>query len=267
MKRVIDTRGMVNVGGIKVNGSTKKFYKEAQIAKMEDGWTVCLDGRPIITEDRNRLIVPTASCAAAIAYEWDMQGENIKPFVMPMMSLAATAIDVDRKKIVEKLLKYMDTDSLCYRVESPAALKRMQKKYWDPIINYFRDEHGLEVKVTSGITSLSQPVETKLKLAEFIDDTSKFELACLKAVAEVGYSTMLGIAVVHRKVSVKNAYNAAMAERLFQVRRYGEVTGPYGHGIELEHPRLHISSAINFLSFLEDDHAFSFGREIELSSK
>jgi len=253
--RLLDTKGMVKVSGIKPNGTTKRFYKEVSISPMGDGWTVMLDGRPLITEDKHRFIVPTASAASAIAYEWDVQGERIKPFVMPLMSLAATAIDVDRKKIVGKLLKYVDTDSLCYRVDSPASLAKMQKKFWDPVLNYFRDEHGLTIYTTEGIASLSQPAETKLEIARFIDETSNFELACLKAVAEVGYSTMLGIAVVHRKVSMKDTYNAAMAERLFQVRKWGEVKGPYGHGIELEYPRLHIASAINFLNFIHDDFA------------
>jgi hypothetical protein len=51
---------------------------------------------------------------------------------------------------------------------------------------------------------------------------------------------MLGIAVAHRKVGIKGAYNAAMAERLYQIRKFGEVEGPYGHGIELEYSFLHI---------------------------
>jgi len=248
-------KGMINVGGIKPNGSTKKFYKRAEIGQMDDGWTVLLDGRPIVTEDKRRLVVPNASVASAIAFEWDAQQEYIKPFIMPMMSIAATAIDVDRKKIIAKLLKYMDTDSMCYRVDSPASLARMQKKYWDPVLNYFRDKHGLEVFTTEGIASISQPAETKLKLAEFIDESTNFELAAIKSVAEVGYSTMLGIAVAHRQMTIKSAYNAAMAERLYQIRRYGEVKGPYGHGIELEYPRLHIASAITFLDLIDGDYA------------
>ncbi|GAB5362023.1 hypothetical protein AAMO2058_000762600 [Amorphochlora amoebiformis] len=261
IKPVPSLKGYINVGGIKPNGQTPKFYKEAQIARVEDSdeWTILLDGRPIVTEDRYRLHVPNATIASAIAMEWDMQGEYVKPFVMPMMSLAATAIDVDRQKIIAKLLSYMDTDSICYRVKSPLGLARMQKKFLDPIIKYFREEHGLEIYTTEGINPITQPAETKLKLAQFIEDTNKWELAVLKSVAEVGYSTLLAIAVVHRKMTIKTAYNAAMAERLYQVRKWGEVKGPYGHGIELEYPRLHIASGITFLDMLDSDYA-PFGK-------
>jgi len=249
-------KGMVNVSGIKPNGSTKRFYKEASIAKVdEDAWTVMLDGRPLVTEDHYQLIVPNATVASAIAFEWDMQGEYVKPFAMPMMSVAATAIDVERKDVVAKLMSFMDTDSLCFRVDSPPALVRMQKKHWDPVLDYFRDEHGLEVLTQVGIVQRPQPVETKLKLTKFIEDCNDFELAVMKTVAEVGCSTMLGIAVVHRKLSVKKAYNAAMADRLYQIRKWGEVKGPFGHGIELEYPRLHIAAGVTFLEMIDEDYA------------
>lgn len=254
-KKAVSLKGMVNLGGIKPNGVTKKFYKQASIKPMDDGFTVCLDGRPLVTEEKRKFVVPNATVASAVAYEWDVQGEYIKPFVMPMMSLAATAIDVDREKIIAKLLSYIDTDAMCYRVDSPSSLARMQKKYWDPILNYYRDNHDMEILTTEGITALTQPMETKTKLAEFIDKTDKWELAAIKSVSEVGCSTMLGIAVAHRKVSLKGAYNASMAERLYQIKRWGEVEGPYGHGVELEYPRLHISSAITMLNMIDADFA------------
>lgn len=43
---------------------------------------------------------------------------GIRPFTMPLMKLAATSIDQmpsDRDRVVESLLKYFHTDSLCLR--------------------------------------------------------------------------------------------------------------------------------------------------------
>ena len=58
-----------------------------------------------------------------------MQDNRIRPFTMPLMSLAATAIDQpkSREKVIETMLRYLDTDAICCR-EEPGKLADLQAK-------------------------------------------------------------------------------------------------------------------------------------------
>src|SRR5205807_469752 len=72
-----------------------------------------------------RLSVPTRGLAEAIAAEWSAQGEEIVPATMPLMQLAATALDrvaPARARTVDQLVRYGETDLLCYRADAPPDL-------------------------------------------------------------------------------------------------------------------------------------------------
>src|SRR3546814_14469760 len=55
---------------------------------------VLLDGRPLRTPAKALLILPTEPLAAAIAAEWQGQGEEVDPQAMPLNALACNAIDI-----------------------------------------------------------------------------------------------------------------------------------------------------------------------------
>ena len=48
----------------------KRFWTDVAVGRQGGGWTVRLDGRPVLTPARNGLIVPTEGLADAIAQEW-----------------------------------------------------------------------------------------------------------------------------------------------------------------------------------------------------
>src|SRR3546814_4986940 len=70
---------------------------------------VLLDGRPLRTPAKALLILPTEPLAAAIAAEWQGQGEEVDPQAMPLNALACTAIDIvapARAQIVADLMGF-----------------------------------------------------------------------------------------------------------------------------------------------------------------
>ena len=69
----------------------KRAYREATARQVEGGWGIALDGRPMRTPARHELVVPSAALAEAIAAEWDAQQDEIRPAMMPLTRLAATA--------------------------------------------------------------------------------------------------------------------------------------------------------------------------------
>ena len=71
----------------------KRFYREATATKVDDGFTVVLDGKPVKTPGKRALVVPLEAIAEAIAGEWQEQGETIDMSAMAMLRLAVTAID------------------------------------------------------------------------------------------------------------------------------------------------------------------------------
>ena len=108
-------------------GTLKRFYKTAAVTPADGGFDVRLDGKPIRTPAGRALLLPSEALAAAIAAEWREQPEGgaIRPLEMPLMRLAATALDrvvPQRRKVIDDTARYAGSDLLCYRADTPTDL-------------------------------------------------------------------------------------------------------------------------------------------------
>ncbi|MEY4471748.1 MAG: hypothetical protein RL671_52, partial [Pseudomonadota bacterium] len=115
----------------------KRFYTEAQAAPVDGGWQVQLDGRGVKTAGGLPQIVPSQVLAAALAAEWAAQEETIVPAGFVLRDMADYAIDVvapDPATLRGGLLRYAETDTLCYRADPGEALHRRQLERWEPLL-------------------------------------------------------------------------------------------------------------------------------------
>ncbi|CAL0323039.1 unnamed protein product [Lupinus luteus] len=106
----------------------KRFYKEVKTREGDDGngWTVLLDYRTLKTPSKRPLKLPTLSLAKAIAAEWDyQQKDGIRPFTMPLMRLACTALErvpLTRTKIIQHLMHKFNQDLVFVRAPDDSDL-------------------------------------------------------------------------------------------------------------------------------------------------
>src|SRR5690606_34599542 len=152
------------------------------VEPSEGAWRVALDGRPIRTQGGSPQLVPTAALAEAMADEWRAQGETVDPKALPLRDLADYAIDhvrADRAGTVASLLKYAETDTLCYRADPDEPLYRRQQELWEPLVTAFEARHGVRLERISGIVHRPQPAATLARLGEVLAGLDAFTLAAL----------------------------------------------------------------------------------------
>ena len=139
----------------------KRFWREAQPVTLEHGHGVALDGRPLRTPKRRPLAVPTPALAAAIAAEWQAQGEVVDPVTMPLNRLATSVVDLmpeRRRAAIDQICGFAATDLLCYRAAAPAELLEAYRRPWDPPLAWLRDVRGVRLVVVEGLMPAAQPV-------------------------------------------------------------------------------------------------------------
>src|SRR5260221_9983312 len=96
----------------------KRLYETATAQAVEGGYGVMLDQTRLLTPAKLPLVVPSSALAAAIANEFQAQGAELRPYTMPLMRLASTAIDIVAERhadVVAEIAAYAGTDLLCYR--------------------------------------------------------------------------------------------------------------------------------------------------------
>jgi chaperone required for assembly of F1-ATPase len=206
----------------------KKFYKKAEAGTAPGGYVVRLDGKTIKTPLKNHQIVPSPQLAAEMAMEWDRQGDEIKPAIMPLTQLANTMIDkgqgADRAEITEQLLDFGASDLLCYFAATPPELAMRQKKLWQPLLDWVRQEYGIHLLTVEGIQYITQPDESQEKLQVLIEGLEASDFTVLQAAASAAGSVVIGLALMAGKISAGEAHAAACVDEAFQLEKWGEDT-------------------------------------------
>jgi chaperone required for assembly of F1-ATPase len=202
----------------------KRFYREAVVIRAGDGWSIALDGAPALTPAKKPIVVANETLASAIAAEWRMQGEEIQLDSLALTRMVAAAIDVVRDRrdaVIAELLKYVDTDLLCYRATRPAALVARQERLWQPLLDWARARFGANLTVTSDVVPIPQPHGTSA-LRDAISAYSELELTALRLAADTAGSLIIALALIERRLDPKSAFAAAELEASHEIERWGE---------------------------------------------
>ncbi|EIN07833.1 ATP12-domain-containing protein [Punctularia strigosozonata HHB-11173 SS5] len=237
----------------KAEASLKRFWKTVGVEEKDGTYAVTLDQRTLRTPGGNRLLLPKEKklVAALVATEWDNQETLLKPHALPMTSLASRAVDAfkdpeTRKQVRSSLLKYFETDTICFHETEPPALVELQKKHWHPILDWARSTFGVEIHAFDSLLAGPQPPETVQKFDEIMQSLDAWELAALERTTYVTKSFLIALALVKRQITAEEAALASHVEVNSQIQRWGEVED--SHDVDYHDVRRHLGSASVLLS-------------------
>lgn len=203
----------------------KRFYKDVSFARTDLGWAVSLDGRPIKTQEGQPQVVPTEALAAKLAGEWEAQGETIDPTAFRYRDMTDYALDIvarDKDSVVEKLLGYAETDTLCYRADPEDALYRRQQEVWEPLVAGLEAREGLTLHRVSGIIHRPQNPQSLLSLRSRIEGFDAFRLTALEQATSLAASICVGLAAMEDSADPDALWDAANLEEDWQAELWGQ---------------------------------------------
>ncbi len=207
----------------------KRFYKLVTIEEVPSGYQICLDGRAVKTKSGAVLIASNQAIADQLMCEWAGQGDEIIPDTMPFTQILNTMIDrvmVEREAMNRYVLKYLNTDLICYPAPEPENLAQLQEKLWSSHLRWFEDKFGVALKTTTGLAALSQDDEAHRKVTEFVENLDHLRFTLLQLVTSVSGSLVLAMALLERRVSAKEAFETCFVEEhykdvLYDAEKYG----------------------------------------------
>lgn len=202
----------------------KRFYTQASVIEVEDGWQVHLDNRALKTVGGAPQIVPRPALAEAMAAEWQDQGEEIVSSDFVLRDMADYALDIvraDPAEPVAKLIGYAETDTLCYRADPDEALYKRQQEVWEPILTAFERREGIVMQRISGIVHRPQPEESLAALRGRVRALDPFAVAALEQLTSLAASLSLGLSALEPDADIDGLWAAAQLEEDWQADLWG----------------------------------------------
>lgn len=235
----------------------KKVYTAVSHMRTEDGYVLQLDGKSVKTPAGQPLAAPNIALADEIVQEWAGQGDVIVPDTMPMTQVLTTAIDRmrERASLTQSLLKYLDTDLLCYRVKEPVELGRRQKEEWDKWLAWFDEHFESPLDVTFGLEALKQDEDTHKQIWNYIEALDEYYFAILQIVTSSSGSIVLALAFLEHAATADDVFRASELEETY----HSEIANEEVHGPDPVQERRQkalradLNACERFLDFLNRD--------------
>lgn len=209
---------------MEVTRIVKRFWTEATVTAANGGWQVLLDGRAVKTQAGSAQVVPSKALAAATAAEWSAQGPTVDPVSLPLRDLADFAIDViapGRAAATAQLLRYAETDTLCYRAEPGEPLHARQLALWEPLLSAAEARWDVHFERVSGVIHQPQSAATLAQLERVLAAHDPFTLAALTTLSALAASLTIALAALQPGADAAALWNAANLEEDWQIELWG----------------------------------------------
>uniref|UniRef100_A0A9L0SII8 ATP synthase mitochondrial F1 complex assembly factor 2 n=1 Tax=Equus caballus TaxID=9796 RepID=A0A9L0SII8_HORSE len=253
----------------------KRFYQNVSITQGEGGFEINLDHRKLKTPQAKLFTVPSEALAIAVATEWDSQQDTIKFYTMHLTTLCNTSLDNptqrNKDQLIRAAVKFLDTDTICYRVEEPETLVELQKNEWDPVIEWAEKRYGVEIGSSTSIMGPSIPARTQEVLISHLASYNMWalqgthrsrsaaalsqvgalgpDLACVPAGIEFVVtqlkSMVLTLGLIDLRLTVEQAVLLSRLEEEYQIQKWGNIE--WAHDYELQELRARTAAGALFV--------------------
>ena len=206
------------------NWAPKRFWSRVTVTETDTGFGILLDEKPVNTPSKTRLIVPTRGLADLIAAEWDAQQGKIDPRRMPATRAANSALDKVRPQqaeVADQIAAYGESDYLCYRATSPAALIARQAKLLDPVLDWAADALRARLIAGPGVVPIAQDPTAIATLRARVHALDHFQLTGFHDLVSLSGSLILGFAVALQSRAAEQVWDLSRIDEDWQAEQWG----------------------------------------------
>lgn len=229
--------------------SVKKFYKKTSVVYNEGKYEITLDHRKLKTPKGTVLQVDSEPLAIALATEWDSQKGTINQSSMHLTSLVNTSLDnpnhLSKLDLVNYMINYLPTDTVLYQSENDDELYKMQSKEWDPVILWFNDRYGVEMRKNRDINTPQIADVTRMRISKHLLSYDEASLHAFVYAVDTLKSVILTCACIDRFLSVEKAVLLARLEEEFQCLNFGRVE--WAHDSAQQELQARLAAAVLFV--------------------
>ena len=139
-----------------------------------------------------------------------------------IFSMAKDKILVDKQKYIEEVMKYINTDLICYWENKPEDLYTLQIDNWSKQLKKLKKEK-LKFDYTFNILPIKQRYTSIELLKNKLYNLDDIILACLLIVTKTTSSLLLSYLFITNRIKPKDLYTNTYLHEIWQSKKWGIV--------------------------------------------
>ena len=208
-----------------MNKQTDLNKKKIGLLEEDNKIYLTFNGKKSKTKNQKNITIPNAYIKKLILDELsEKNNHNIKISIINILLKYNANIEDTKQFIIPELLKYLETDLLFYRVNSPVSLANKQKTIWDNALKEFDDIFNTSWKTTSNLNPIKQNHESITIVEDYLASLDDFILFIMFELIKISSSCILTILVVLNKIELEQLWQTIYVDELFNNEIYQDVS-------------------------------------------
>ena len=234
-----------------------KFFKDVSVtvsAADPTKYEIVFDNKHTLKSPaKSPFMIPTKALAHGIAAEWAWQKNRVDPETMPLMQLAATAIDQPQSAevVASSLCAFLPTDPVLCREDdaTKSDLVAAQNMVLQPYIDFVNLQLGTKLRASTSIVGAAVSKRDAGLVYDYLLGLDVWKRCALMELSSACKSVCMAIGGASGGFSVDQVIRASRVEEDYQIEQWGLVEG--GHDIDLADSQVRIRSPMVFLDLLD----------------
>ena len=127
-------------------------------------------------------------------------------------------INFFKKKIIENL----NTDLLCYRANKDSEIAAIQKKKYDPLLNFVEKEYKLLFKVVNNIIPVNQDTYNISKLKNILNILNKHKFTAYYFMNDFSNSNIIALNFLANNIKSDYLWECIVLEETYSLKKWGK---------------------------------------------
>ena len=139
-----------------------------------------------------------------------------------IFSLAKDKVLINKQKYIEEVMKYINTDLICYWENKPDDLYNLQLDNWNSQLKKLKKEE-LNFDYTFNITPIKQNKSSIVLLKKKLIQLDDIILSCLLIITKITSSVLLSYLFITNRIKPIDLYNNTYLHEIWQSKKWGIV--------------------------------------------
>lgn len=195
------------------------------LIKYDKGvFNLFINNKELLTPNKNNFDFENKEIVLLIDNEIKSQKQlNLNTSIYyKIFSLVKDELRFNKLKFVNSLMRYAETDLICYWESEPKDLYSLQEHNWKNIFDLLKHEK-LNFKFTTRIIPIKQKQKTLYLLREKISNLSNLELGSLMITTEISGSVLLSFLFIKNKINSNRLFENCYLHHEWQSKKWGIV--------------------------------------------
>ena len=127
-------------------------------------------------------------------------------------------INFFKKKIIENL----NTDLLCYRANKDSEIASIQKKKYDPLMNFVEKEYKLLFKVVNNIMPVNEDTNNISKLKNILNILNKHKFTAYYFMNTFSNSNIIALNFLANNIESDYLWECIVLEETYNLKKWGK---------------------------------------------